>query len=51
VTLYQVMSFELLGREGSSLTLAMKVTQLTPRQTMPLPQTLPGAPVDLSAEI
>ena len=51
VTLYQLESFELLQRTGSSVTLGMKMEQLTPKQTMVLPETPPGTPVDVSAEV
>ncbi len=51
VTLYQVTSFELLHRAGSSVTLGMKVEQLTPKQTMVLPEPPPGVTVDVSAEV
>jgi TPR repeat protein len=51
VTLYQLTSFELLQRTGSSVTLGMKMEQLTPKQTMVLPETLPEVTFDISAEI
>jgi hypothetical protein len=51
VTLYQLTSFELLQRAGSSVTLGMKVEQLTPKQTMVLPETPPGVTFDISAEV
>ncbi len=51
VTLYQLTSFELLQRTGSSVTLGMKMEQLTPKQTMVLPETPPGVTFDISAEV
>ncbi len=51
VTLYQLESFELLQRTGSSVMLGMKMEQLTPKQTMVLPETLPEVTFDISAEV
>jgi hypothetical protein len=51
MTIYQLTSFELLQRAGSSVTLGMKMEQLTPKQTMVLPETPPGVTLDISAEV
>lgn len=51
VTVYQLGSFELLQRAGSSVTLGMKLEQLTPKQAIALPGTPPEVTVDVSAEV
>lgn len=47
MTMYQVSSFELLRRDGPSLTLGITLEQLTPEQDMSLPAAPPGVKVEL----